>query len=228
MFNTIMNDNTNYEIFMVDDTQYGYIYELNLDHCNIKNGETGVYNMNNVNVINWGEGNIDEDPSFLFSGDYPYQLTLGSPCVDTGTPDTTGLFLPPWDLLHNYRVWDGDEDGTAIIDMGCYEFGADPVGVFDDPIPLTDYQLTNYPNPFNPTTTISFSIPEESKVGLSIFNIKGQKIKSLLSDQMSAGKHSIVWNSEDASGKKVSSGIYLYKLNVNGKTETVKKCLLLK
>jgi len=88
--------------------------------------------------------------------------------------------------------------------------------------------LSNYPNPFNPTTTISFSIPEESNVKLSIYNIKGQKIKSLLNDQITSGEHSIVWNGEDDSGKKVSSGVYLYKLNVNGKTEAVRKCLLLK
>lgn len=88
--------------------------------------------------------------------------------------------------------------------------------------------LNNYPNPFNPTTTISFSIPVESKVNLSIHNIKGQKIKSLLSDQLAAGEHSIIWNGEDASGKKVGSGVYLYKLTLNGKTDAVKKCLLLK
>ena len=88
--------------------------------------------------------------------------------------------------------------------------------------------LSNYPNPFNPETTISFSIPEESKVDLSIFNIKGQKIRSLLNDQITAGEYSIVWNGEDASGKKVSSGVYLYKLHINDKTELVKRCLLLK
>ncbi|MEA2096852.1 MAG: FlgD immunoglobulin-like domain containing protein [Candidatus Cloacimonadota bacterium] len=49
-----------------------------------------------------------------------------------------------------------------------------------------------------------------------------------LLDQITAGEHSIVWNGKDESGKSVSSGIYLYKLNVNGKTEVVKKCLLLK
>ena len=88
--------------------------------------------------------------------------------------------------------------------------------------------LSNYPNPFNPETNLVFNLPEESKVELYIYNIKGQKIRSLLSDQISAGKHSVIWDGEDTSGKKVGSGIYLYKLNVNGKTEAVKKCLLLK
>ena len=90
------------------------------------------------------------------------------------------------------------------------------------------YDISNYPNPFNPTTTISFSIPEEEIVELSVYNIKGQKIKSLLNNQIVEGEHSIVWNGEDDSGKKVGSGVYLYKLKVNGRIEAVKKCLLLK
>ncbi|MCK5052271.1 MAG: T9SS type A sorting domain-containing protein [Candidatus Cloacimonetes bacterium] len=228
MTNTIMHDNTDYEIFMVDDTPYGYTYELNVENCNIKNGEDGVYNMNNANIINWLEGNINEDPLFLLSGDDPYQLSELSSCIDTGTPDTTGLFLPPWDLLHNYRVWDGDEDGIAIIDMGCYEFGADPVGVSDDPIPVTDYQLTNYPNPFNPETKIVFDLPESRQVKLEIYNIKGQKVKTLLDCYMNPGRSEMLWNSKDDNGKRVSSGVYFYKLNVNGKTEKTKKMLLLK
>jgi len=228
MTNTIMHDNTDYEIFMVDDTQYGYIYELNLDHCDIKNGADGVYNMNNANIINWLEGNIEDDPLFLLSGDNPYQLTSESPCIDTGTPDTTSLFLPSWDLLHNYRVWDGDENGVAIIDMGCYEFGADSVGVSDNPISVTGYHLTNYPNPFNPETKIVFDLPESGQVQLEIYNIKGQRVKTLLDCYMSPGRSEMLWNSKDDNGKRVSSGVYFYRLKVNGKTEKTKKMLLLK
>ncbi|MBC8415875.1 MAG: T9SS type A sorting domain-containing protein, partial [Candidatus Cloacimonetes bacterium] len=86
----------------------------------------------------------------------------------------------------------------------------------------------NYPNPFNPTTTISFSIPEESKVDLSVYNIKGQKVKSLVKESFESGNHSVIWDGNDDTGKPVSSGVYFYKLNVNGKSEAVKKCLLLK
>jgi len=53
-------------------------------------------------------------------------------------------------------------------------------------------------------------------------------VKQLVSNQQTAGKHSYVWNGEDTSGKTVSSGVYLYKLNVDGKSEVVNKCLLLK
>jgi len=92
---------------------------------------------------------------------------------------------------------------------------------------MNDIFLTNYPNPFNPTTTISFSIPVESEVDLSVYNIKGQKVKQLVSEQLSAGEHSVIWNGEDASGKKVSSSIYFYKLSTKDET-LMKKMVLLK
>ncbi|MBC8416006.1 MAG: T9SS type A sorting domain-containing protein, partial [Candidatus Cloacimonetes bacterium] len=86
----------------------------------------------------------------------------------------------------------------------------------------------NYPNPFNPETTISFSIPEDSKVELSIYNIRGQKVKTLIDDQLKKGFHEILWNSEDNNGKLVATGVYFYKLNFDGKDKAVKKMLLLK
>ncbi len=88
--------------------------------------------------------------------------------------------------------------------------------------------LMNYPNPFNPTTTIEFSIQNESNIELTIFNIRGQKVKTLINSDCTNGNHSIMWDGVDESNNPVSSGIYLYKLKVNGKTEATKKCLLLK
>ncbi len=89
-------------------------------------------------------------------------------------------------------------------------------------------KLCNHPNPFNPTTTIEFSIQNDSQIELSVFNIKGQKIKTLANNEFTKGSHSIIWNGDDESNKPVSSCVYLYNLKVNGKIEAVKKCLLLK
>ncbi|MDO9576977.1 MAG: T9SS type A sorting domain-containing protein [Candidatus Cloacimonadales bacterium] len=107
---------------------------------------------------------------------------------------------------------------------------SDYVGAADDEINLPDlpYSIRAYPNPFNPTTTISFSIPEESQVDIAIYNLKGQKVKQLVRDRLAEGQHSIIWNGIDESEKNVASGIYFYQMNVNGKTRAVKKCLLLK
>lgn len=86
----------------------------------------------------------------------------------------------------------------------------------------------NYPNPFNPETTISFSIPDESKIELSVFNIKGQKIRTLVNNILEKGNHSIVWDGKSESGKTVSSGVFFYRLSVNDRSKSVQKCLMLK
>jgi flagellar hook assembly protein FlgD len=115
--------------------------------------------------------------------------------------------------------------------MGAYEYGAPPYVDVDDNVIVQTPEVflhQNYPNPFNPITTISFSIPNNSKIELSIYNIKGHKVKTLSNSTFNKGNHSVIWKGEDNLGKSVSSGIYFYKLKVSGKTEAVKKCLLLK
>jgi len=102
------------------------------------------------------------------------------------------------------------------------------VSVHNNEISSTLNSLMNYPNPFNPSTTIEFAIQNDSNVELSIFNTKGQNIKTLIQNELTKGQHSILWKGDDEFGKQVSSGIYYYKLYVNGKNEAVKKCLLLK
>jgi hypothetical protein len=87
---------------------------------------------------------------------------------------------------------------------------------------------SNYPNPFNPSTTISFSLPKESNVELSVYNIKGQKVKTLVKGEFESGKHSVIWYGKDNNKKICSSGVYFYQLKVNGKSKAIKKCLLLK
>ncbi|MBT4332649.1 MAG: T9SS type A sorting domain-containing protein [Candidatus Cloacimonetes bacterium] len=216
LINCVLWNNTN-EVYFDSSSDSSTV---TISYSDIQGGEAGIITNNN-GTVNWLEGNINEDPLFLGIGEYPYSLFANSPCIDTGTLDLPpGIELPEYDLAGNPRIY-GD-----TIDMGAYEWQGTPVS--DEELVVRNWELSNYPNPFNPTTTISFSIPEETKVDLSIYNIKGQKIKSLLGDQISAGEHSIVWNGVDASGKKVGSGIYLYKLNINGKTEAVRKCLLLK
>jgi len=168
-----------------------------------------------------GEGNIDEDPLFVGIGEYPFMLQDLSPCVNAGIPDTTGLNLPEFDLAGNPRVYGGR------IDMGAYETQNVVVNTDENLIPLITKLNQNYPNPFNPTTTINYSLRENSKVTLNIYNIKGQKVKQLVSDQLPAGQHSVVWNGKDENKKPVSSGIYFYKLKT-GDFEKTRKMILMK
>ena len=119
---------------------------------------------------------------------------------------------------------------TAVYDTG-ESAASDPVSVmiYGTDIGNEEIQeamlLSCFPNPFRQVTRIAFSMRETAHVTLEVYNLKGQKIRqySIFNNQSS-----IVWDGKDSKGNRVSSGIYFYKLNVNGKTEAVKKCLLLK
>ena len=70
----------------------------------------------------------------------------------------------------------------------------------------------NYPNPFNPKTIISYDLPQLCKVNISIFNIYGQKVKTLLDEDIQAGRHTVEWDGKNEKGENVASGLYLYRL----------------
>ncbi len=88
--------------------------------------------------------------------------------------------------------------------------------------------LSNYPNPFNPETTIEFNLHQKQRVDLTIYNVKGQKVKTLFNSLAEKGKHRIVWNGKDNSGRSVGSGVFFYRLNIAGKQSIIRKCILIK
>ena len=88
--------------------------------------------------------------------------------------------------------------------------------------------LTNYPNLFRPETKVFFMVSQNAKACLSIYNIKGERIKTLFEGTVSRGIQEVVWSGTDNFGKKVSPGIYLYQLKVGDKAVANKKCILLK
>jgi hypothetical protein len=103
----------------------------------------------------------------------------------------------------------------------------------DENVVPKEYSLSqNYPNPFNPSTLIEFSLPVNSDVRLTIYNLLGQAVTELINEEISSGSYSVVWNGEDQNGLKVSSGIYLYKIQANGANgkefQQIRKMVLLK
>jgi len=85
-------------------------------------------------------------------------------------------------------------------------------------LPRHSTLLPNFPNPFNPTTTIPFAVGtaagERPWVRLEIFNALGQKVRILLEDQLEAGRHQVTWDGRDRQGRPVASGVYLYRLQI--------------
>lgn len=93
------------------------------------------------------------------------------------------------------------------------------------PVPFVLNQ--NYPNPFNPETTIDFSVNTKSEVKLEVYNLKGQRINTLLNSTLNKGNHQVNWNGTDDKGANVTSGVYIYKMTAEGFTQT-KKMILMK
>ena len=95
-------------------------------------------------------------------------------------------------------------------------------------LPVAFSVSQNFPNPFNPTTNISFSLPDAGRVKLAIYNLLGQEIATLASGDMDPGVYRVVWNATDKMGQKVSTGMYFYRLTVDNRVVATKKMLLLK
>ena len=115
---------------------------------------------------------------------------------------------------------DNTEYGIGILSSGTVE-------VMDMLAVPEEYHLTqNYPNPFNPTTTISFSIPSEGHVQVSVYDITGRLITSLVDGNLSEGYHDVIWDGTDMFGSNVSAGLYIYSLQTEGVSLTRKMVLM--
>lgn len=93
-------------------------------------------------------------------------------------------------------------------------------------IPTSFALSQNYPNPFNPTTTIKYQVAENAKVSLTIYDMLGQKVKTLIDNEQEAGYYTVRWDGTNESGSKVTSGIYIYRLTAGKFTSTIKMNLL--
>lgn len=124
--------------------------------------------------------------------------------------------------MHNYFYEDRDVKGGKTyyylledVDYSGNTSTHGPVTATVAPVPK-DYGLEqNYPNPFNPSTTIKFSLKEGGHVKLTIYNMIGQRVQTLINKNMNAGVHNIGWNSRDMSNSLVPSGVYYYSIEVN-------------
>lgn len=93
-------------------------------------------------------------------------------------------------------------------------------------LPVAPSLSQNFPNPFNPTTQIEFSIPNAGPVTLSVYDLLGREVKRLVDSQMEAGKHTVIWDGKDASGRSVASGVYFYAIRAGSFSQSRKMTLL--
>ena len=154
------------------------------------------------------EATTTSDGSFTFNavptGSYSFATTKDDKSVST-----------------TFKV-EGKDTDLGNIDINT-------LGVEDEVIiaPTETTLKGNYPNPFNPVTTVAFDMAKDGMVKVEIFNVKGQKVKTLVNDYRMAGRYTVNWNGVDEVGNSVSSGIYFYRMQTKGFSSS-KKMLLLK
>ena len=138
------------------------------------------------------------------------------------SPSQNGSYVLGW---HAYSAPDQAALYVDDIDIQMQTFSDN-----DNISTSQTHLIGNYPNPFNPTTSISFDIRDENAKNLEIviYNLKGEKVRQLDLSSAKSGVNHVVWNGKNDGGKKVASGVYLYRLNVNGKSQDMRKCVLMK
>ncbi len=171
----------------------------------LEGGLDSVYVQGDVNIT-WDETVIDEDPLFVDPEEQDWELSDESPCIDTGI----ALYVHDGDTLVNIPL----EDYWGLApDMGKWESNVNSDAEELITVPETfDLQLTAYPNPFNPSITVSFVAPSPGTVRLEVFDILGRRVRVLVDGVVSTGQHCFVWDGQDTRGIDVASGTYFIRL----------------
>jgi len=143
------------------------------------------------------------------------------------------LPVEAWNAPHILRVKQQEEgtriDKVLVTNDPSYEPVITGVQVdgWNDGIVARTFEIQqNYPNPFNPSTNIAFYVPESGQAVVSIYNILGQKIVTLLDKKLTAGQHAVIWDARDQAGATVSSGVYFYQIQFNDQVRTAKMILM--
>ena len=213
----------------------------------------GFTELGNVTVSILGEGNPVPDAAPVSTGDlasgeaYEGVLTRLSNVTVTQLPDNYGQWYVDDgsgecqidDAIFSYSPVIGQTFGsiTGAVDYSYDEYGLNPrsesdlVMTFaaDNMIPASAELAGCFPNPYyaaNSKVNISFAVKNNSFVTVEIYNLKGQRVKQLVSSQLSAGPYSVIWNGKDKNNVAVGSGIYLYKLKTDNVTLTKKMILM--
>jgi len=132
------------------------------------------------------------------------------------------------DVFIGIRCVSSDAFVFYVDDFSIHSVGGYIVDNDDPTTPVLQNALIgNFPNPFNPQTTIRFSTASNCPVTIDIYNLKGQLVKRLVDDSKAAGNHSVVFDGTDNNGRSVASGVYYYKMQA-GKFRSTRKMILMK
>lgn len=163
---------------------------------------------------------------YVYQGEFPGELALTD---STSLNTVTIKGLAPGKRYY-FRVTARDDQGHETGFSNLLRIDVDqPSDISEEPGSLPDEFVLhhNYPNPFNPSTTIRYGLPVDARVNVSIYNILGQRVRQLVDKDQTAGYQTVTWNGRNDAGRPVPSGVYLYQI-VAGDFRASKKMLLLK
>ena len=187
--------------------------------------------IDTIDITNIGGGVLTYNVSIQNSSDDFLSIENTSASLETGETSHLILHISSEDLeLGEYhaQIFIDDNRSQTVIPV---TLTVEEVENSSDQIPLANYLYQSYPNPFYPNrqkagVSIKFALKKSSKVALDIFNIKGQKVKTLIDDNLKSGIHKIVWNGKDNFGKRVSSGVYFYRIKTSDYRKIQKMVLI--
>jgi hypothetical protein len=150
-------------------------------------------------------------------------MLAGGTGISQGVEQVTPFSNRGWEYTTSYATSrDREAQDVALRVVGDVYTGIES----NTAIPTTFNLLQNYPNPFNANTEIAFSLTQKSNVSLDIYNIAGQKVRTLVSGDFNAGSHKLLWNGRTDNGSQTSSGVYFYKLKAGDSVQTKKMVML--
>jgi hypothetical protein len=147
--------------------------------------------------------------------------------ADGSLPDVAFLHLAPGSPMIDSGTDLGIPFNGSAPDLGAFESPAIPSGVTDGGGTIAEFRLLlNYPNPFNPSTHIVYSIPARGEVVLRIYDLRGSLVRELIHGEQEAGRYAVLWDGENARARAVAAGVYFARVSFNGITRTGKLALV--
>jgi hypothetical protein len=195
--------------------------------------------LNRVSNPSFLDAHLQEEFQNNFSGE-SVQSRLWNFSLDVSDTTPVQLGFSTLNIPASWPIWFVLDGVSSLITNGSsYTFNPPAAGTYHGYIRIYNQHVANsdlvqvplsglkvFPNPFNPSTTIAFSIPQSQDVSIDIYNLKGQKVHTLHRGMLNAGTHNLAWNAKDDKGLQVASGIYFARVKTKGSNSTIKMVLM--
>lgn len=202
----------------------------------------------NVVMRNWGEDKVFYRMNAAVGDTWSFSLRnhQGHPLFFRATlqsrSDSISVHAGQFQRCLRFRIYSGVEPNDDWLAPGiglAFRCVQEPIELYEAQVKGIKYPLVtsveenkfspmaelalyqNYPNPFNTETTIEYSIPTKGVVNIEVYNVLGQKVRTLLSQQQETGRHQVVWDGKDDNGRAVSSGVYLIRVRCNSRDQVI-------